>query len=580
MQRSRRTIAGVCLAGMAISAGPAWAQTASQITPQTFRPPVVGGQGSLVIPEGPGLEAPPGAERLNVRLRDVVVEGGLPAMAAATRAITAPLADRTVNAAEIFAVARALEVAYARAGYGLVRVILPAQRIVNGARLRLVVVDGFIERIDVQGVPEAVRGRIAALLGALVGERGITLALIERKLLLASDTPGTILRSTLTAGGTPGASVLVVEAKHRIVTGQLTIDNTLSSALGRVNSGIGVELNSAAGAGEQLYLRASGYPNGGDHGVFANEPLNRSLAAGLVMPLGLDGLTFNLEATNTRATPRAAANGLGSTSSFDRLSARLRYPWIRSRDFTLGSELSFDAQEERVSVITPLSAPISLDRLRIVRVSGDLLWLSPWGGQVTGRVTGSFGINGLGARSAQDATPLLPLSRQGIDASFQKLELSLGYNQQLIEHLAVDLRARAQTSFGQPLARSEQMGLASLTGLSSFDSGTFQGDAGYVVRGEIQSPWQMAIPSGFVVIAPYLFGAYGAVRIERPTVLEAANIHGASYGLGIRMGGAPAGGQSPIGLSQVSFSLEWGRQHRSDNKPTTDRVTFSGAVQF
>ncbi|MFX7764146.1 hypothetical protein ABTK05_21030, partial [Acinetobacter baumannii] len=84
------------------------------------------------------------------------------------------------------------------------------------------------------------------------------------------DTPGTILRSTLTAGGTPGASVLVVEAKHRIVTGQLTIDNTLSSALGRVNSGIGVELNSAAGAGEQLYLRASGYPNGGDHGVFAN----------------------------------------------------------------------------------------------------------------------------------------------------------------------------------------------------------------------------------------------------------------------------------------------------------------------
>ncbi|MFX5668401.1 hypothetical protein ABTE14_19265, partial [Acinetobacter baumannii] len=84
------------------------------------------------------------------------------------------------------------------------------------------------------------------------------------------------------------------------------------------------------------------------------------------MPLGLDGLTFNLEATNTRATPRAAANGLGSTSSFDRLSARLRYPWIRSRDFTLGSELSFDAQEERVSVITPLSAPISLDRLRIV----------------------------------------------------------------------------------------------------------------------------------------------------------------------------------------------------------------------
>ncbi|WP_204322307.1 hypothetical protein, partial [Streptococcus pneumoniae] len=71
-------------------------------------------------------------------------------------------------------------------------------------------------------------------------------------------------------------------ARHRIVSGQLTVDNTLSSALGRINSGIGVELNSAVGAGEQLYFRASGYPNGGDHGLFANEPFNRSLAAGLI----------------------------------------------------------------------------------------------------------------------------------------------------------------------------------------------------------------------------------------------------------------------------------------------------------
>jgi len=553
----------------------AYAQTASQITPPSFRPPPQVNTAGVSIPEGQGLEAPAGAEKLRVKLKDVDVEGGLPDMAEATRKIVAGLAHRTVTAAEIFAAARRLETEYGRAGYALVRVVLPAQKLNDGARLRLVVVDGFLERIDTSTLPERIRGRVEATLAPLVGQRGIKLSAIERKLLLAGDTPGARLRSTLQAGSVRGASVLVIDGKYRPLAGQVTSDNSLSPSLQRWSTGVGVDFNSLLGLGELVYLRAGGYPDGGENGLFTDDPRNRNYAAGIVVPIGHDGLTLNLEATRTRANPTAEPGTLGFGSAFERYSARLRYPWIRSRALTISSELSFDAQNDKLDAVTPISLPIAEDRLRIARLGLDGIWFTPLGGVFIGNVVASFGIDGLGARSAADATPLLPLSRQGADAAFQKLMVSASYSQPLAAHLGLDLFARAQTSFGKPLLQSEQIGLVGANGLSSFDAGALQGDSGYVLRGELSSPWYVPLSGSIISLAPYAFGAVGQVHLEMPTVLETADIIGASYGLGLKVGTALAGDPA-----NASLTLEWGRQHRDDHVPTSDRFSLSGAIQF
>ena len=553
----------------------AFAQTASQITPPTFRPPPGPDTAGVSIPESRGLEAPAGAEKLKVKLAGVHIEGGLADMAGATRKVTAGLSRRTVTAAEIFAVARQLEAEYARAGYVLARVVLPAQKLTNGATLRLVVVDGFLERIDTSNLPERIRGRVEATLAPLVGQKGIKLSAIERKLLLAGDTPGARLRSTLKAGSTMGASVLVIDGKYRPIGGQISVDNSLPPSLQRWSTGVGIDFNSLLGLGELVYLRAGGYPNGGDQGLFSEDPRNRNYAAGIVLPIGYDGLTLNLEASRTRANPNAEPGSLGFGSEFERYSARLRYPWIRSRALTVSSELSFDAQNDYLDAVTPISLPIAEDRLRIIRLGTDATWFTPLGGVFVGGVTASFGIDGLGARIAADATPLLPLSRQGADAKFQKLEVSASYSQPLADHLGVDLFARAQTSFGKPLLQSEQIGLTGTTGLSSFDAGALQGDSGYVVRGELSSPWYMPFTGGVVQLSPYVFGAVGEVRLEMPTVLESASITGASCGLGIKLGTAFASD-----AINSNLTLEWGRQHRNDRKSDSDRFSLSGAIQF
>ncbi|PWC55056.1 peptide transporter [Azospirillum sp. TSO22-1] len=565
----------------------AQAQSASQITPRSFEPapPVRGGE--IVIPEGTGPETPPGADALFVDIVGVTVEGGLPELRAQEQAIAGELTGKRVSAADLFAAARALEQAYVAAGYGLARVVLPAQRLKDGAVLRLVVVDGYVEQVDTDALPSAVHRRVADLLAPLVGRRGLTMADIERRLLLAGDTPGTVLRSTLVPGPKPGASVLVIEARHQPVTGFLSGDNTLAEELGTYTASVGLDLNSPAGHGELVYLRASGWPSGGSAGFFAGQPRNRMLAAGVTVPLGDDGLTANLEVTDARATPAMHAGGLGSTSVFSRVSARLNYPLVRGRDVTVTLQTVFDAEQERVSAAGPVIQDLSLDRLRVLRGGGVLLWYAPGNGVVTARLTGSFGIGGLGARHAPpDGADATPLSRQGAGPVFQKLEIGAGYTQPLLPHLAVDLAARAQTAFNHAMANAEQISLANATGLSPLPSGKIQGDSGFVLRGELQFPVAatVALPSigpdadGYdagTVLTPYLFGAYGSATLAHPTALEKGTGRGTAYGLGLRLGAAVR-----TSFSAMHLSLEYGRYQLDDGSGDGNRLTFTSSLQF
>ena len=64
----------------------------------------------------------------------------------------------------------------------------------------------------------------------------MTQAEIERRLLLAGDTPGVILRSTLAPGQTEGGAVLVIDAKYQAISETLAFDNSLSELIDRLCS--------------------------------------------------------------------------------------------------------------------------------------------------------------------------------------------------------------------------------------------------------------------------------------------------------------------------------------------------------
>lgn len=562
-----------------VGAVPALAQTASQITPPSFRPSQSQSGSALVFSGQPGLGTPAGAERLTVRLSGIAIENVPPGFSAEASALEARLVGRRIAASEIFAAARELEGAFVRAGSVLVRVVLPAQTIKDGNRLRLVVVNGFIERVDYRNLPEPTRARVSALIEPLVGRRDLTLGEIERRLLIAGDTPGVALRSTLAPSASTGGTTLILEAKYRPVTGFFGGDNTVGRALGGFTIGGGVDANTVFGQGETLYLRALGHPGGNDAtgigSLFSDDPRLRTLSGGFVLPLGTDGLTLNVEGTNSRTAPRFR-NLIQSNSEYERLAIRLRYPWLRSRTANFFTEAAFDATREGIGLVLPATTlPLSLDRLRILRISGDGDLRLEGGGLVVGRGTVSFGLDALGARGAADATPLLPLSRLGADADFRKFDAAMTLTQPVSDALVVALYARGQTSFGQPLPRSEQIGTASFQELSTFDAGSLAGDSGWVVRGELSSPFA-ATPDGLPVsVAPYVFGATGMLYLERPTILENASLQVSSLGLGVRLGGLLAA-DGP----HASLTLEFGRRFRDDALPDSNRFTILGSLRF
>ncbi|TYC59803.1 ShlB/FhaC/HecB family hemolysin secretion/activation protein [Rhodobacterales bacterium] len=564
-------------AGMLAAVGvPVSAQTASQITRESYAPVVRGTSGGgLILPQVSGPEAPAGADSLHVTPSGLEVSGGFDELESETKTIEAGFAGKRVSAADLFKAADELEAAYARAGYLLVRVSLPPQTIENGAPLRLVVTDGFLSGVDAAALPARVQRHVKAFIAPLVGKRRLTRGDLERQLLLAGDTPGLMLRSTLAAGDTPGATVLVLSGRQDPVTGSVSIDNSMNEDLGTVSMGLNVNFNSVLGFGETGYLHLGGYP-GFNGDLLTDDPRNRQAVAGVTLPLGTSGAWFNLEAVDSRTHPTSELDFV-LKDVYQRLSAKLGYPWVRSRAFNTSSIVGFDlSHEDQTLVFGPADYDFASDRLRVLRLSQTADGITPWGAALSGRMAVSFGLDGLGARTP---TAELPGTSYGAEPSFQKLEATFGYVQGFADNrLQLSVSAKAQTSFGEALFASEQFGLGGADWLSAFESGGFEGDAGAAVRGELSLPTVVHLPglgSDYgAVAAPYAFAAAGVSKLENPTALEEAITRAVSFGGGVRM--ALSRKASPIG---ANLKLEYAHGAASDNTPE-DRFNIGLVARF
>ena len=143
----------------------------SQVTPENLRPAAPNAPGPPQISRGEPLKVPAGAESLSFIVRHVAIEGVFPEFDSETRAFVHAVQGHRVSVANIYELANVMEEAYARAGYVLARVTVPEQRLNDHGSLRIVVVDGFIEKVQVDNVPERVRALVAARTASLVGRR-------------------------------------------------------------------------------------------------------------------------------------------------------------------------------------------------------------------------------------------------------------------------------------------------------------------------------------------------------------------------------------------------------------------------
>jgi hemolysin activation/secretion protein len=527
-----------CSGALAQSPAPA----PSLVQPPTIATPPASTR--ITLPQiAAGSTVPDAAKKLTFILTGIDIEGEFDEIAIARKEAAATLLGKSVTVADLFGLADKLQQAYVRAGYPLVRIVILPQELDRHARVKLRVIDGYVEKFDTSTLSGTLATRVAAVLAPLLNKRRLTQNELERKLLIAGDTPGLVLNATFAAGSAVGGSVLVLSGRYRPVSASLYLDNGMPKSFGEWQAATYFSLNNLTGFGEQLSISIAGLP---DNDFVTPYPTRRYLGANLAVPLGIDGWRFELGVTDGRTTPRVDAI-FASQGIFRQGRAKLAYDVVKRRDTELSFNARFDLTEEQVStLITTPATPLSLDRTRVPRVGLDgILRLRESGTTLTYTATYSHGINALGARSIADATPLLPLSRQGADAEFSKLDGRIDVMQTLPENLFLSAGLAGQTSFGRPMLTSEQFPIIGANMLSGFAAGTLAGDTGWVGRGEFGWSTQLPFLAEPHAIVPYVFAATGERRYEMPTILEIPVIRANNYGGGMRFQLAPQAPDAP-----------------------------------
>jgi hemolysin activation/secretion protein len=555
----------------------------SQVAPPVIAPP--SGGGHIAIPQVPaGAQIPPEAKKLTFKLIGFDIKGEFEELVAQRKELEAPLVGKRITVAQVFEFADQLQQIYAKAGYPLARVILLPQEFEGATRIKLRVIDGFVERLNLDALPWQVQHRVAAVLAPLQFKTHLQQSELERQLLIAGEAPGLVLNATFAPGKEIGGSILVLTGRYRAVSLSVYGDNDMPVVFGTGQGVVTATANSWLGLGEQLTVNTAGLPDADFDSEF---PTRRYLGGIFSIPIGIDGWKFEIGGTDGITTPRvdptAATKGI-----YNEGYAKLSYELLKRRDYELALYEQLDAANETIeSIVSAPPLPLSEDRVRPLRTGANGIWrLRESGTTVTYGAQYSHGFDWLGARTAADTgvplsecnsvASLLPLSRQCADAVFDKLNGQVEIDQALQQDFFANLYAAGQDSFHRALVTSEQFDIDGTKLLSGFTAGSLPGDTAWVVRGELGRSITTTGPSGSVVWMPYIFQATGERILEDPTALEIGSVHATNYGAGMRMNVMPPSPDMPNAYGFV----EWSRRYTNDTPLNGDRILTGFLLQY
>ena len=568
-QQRRRPVFIVFSVCSVLSASAAAAQgiNPTELAPAAAPAPSRGVVRSAASP-GRSLEAPRNADKTFVAVRRVAIDGAFPEMAEQNAALTGKLQGRRVSLAQIYEAAQELQAAYAKA-YPFARVSIPSQNLQSG-EIRVVVVDGYVEKLDLSGVPEHSRELVRERLEPLIGQRHLTLEAYQRRTMVIGYLSGVSGVASSRPGTTADGNILEIRATENRVSAVIAVDNRLPKYFGPWQFSQSVALNNALGLGEQIAVSTASGPDFNRY--FDGTAKSQAYVGDVTVPIGIDGLTAGAGYLSARSrpsplplvfSPLQEVAGERSASRFERAYVRVAYPLILTaeRSLKVGATLEHTDNQVRVG---PSPAgftefrgwvfEVNHDRYDAVRLvaegTSEIPW--GWGGNASGLAVFS---QGLGGRTDWGSPLLVPgLSRPGAGPTFSKLAARGIARLNLPEAFQLLLIARGQTSFGQPLMIAENFSLDGSMAVSGYAAGSLNVDRGVTLRTELSKPFAFELLGTQNVVSPYVFYAWGRGVHEWAFTGEFKRIRAETVGLGFRADTNITG--SPYGKS---LALEFGK---------------------
>ena len=412
--------------------------------------------------------------------------------------------------------------------FPLVRVILPKQELKpDGATIFFKVINGFIEKVNLEKVPKIQRKSVFRYLREIKNKKNLKDSLLERKLLLASQVAGLKLNSAFAPGSVEGATILVVEAEHKLISGSINFNNNQSEELGRQLGILQTTINSPFGYGEGLTMFGLARPTIKGMKGSGNSVTIRGGGLSLSYPLGDNGLSTNFSYSESMTRPGVDVASLGIESNMKSGSFGLTYP-IRLRvdsSWTLRGNITWTDELQQTNT-TGIDQILSHDRLTSLR-----LGLSYFGcpkGCIYFDSEVSRGLD-IASRSASEATDI-PLSRASGTSQFHHIRINSSYSFYVLTSYLIKLGIGGQFT-DDALLNSEQSSIVGMDRISALTSGAISGDKIWFVRGELSR--NLSVLKN-ISIKPYFYSAVGVAYLNRPTAAENKETAAKSLGVGLQ----------------------------------------------
>lgn len=501
---------------------PSFGQPAPRL-PQDAAPapqPAAPELGLLIDRERFAEQVPAGAQAVTLRLTGIDLSGNTRLPTSQFEPLWAGLLGRDITLATVFDLAARISAAYREAGYVLSQALVPQQDInPAGGRVRIRVAEGFVSLITVQdSVPGA--QRIRRMLDPVRSERPLTLATLERCLLLVGDLPGLRTQALLRAGRAANAAELELVVERDTQAFSLALHNRTAASVGPLRLEASAEQRGLLGDFDRHALRWVGA---------GNDRLNLIAYQGDA-PLGVAGASLVWSASASRSRPRA-----GALFQFDARSRNaslgLGYPVVRSRQANLSLRTALTAYNGASEIADGL--PVSKEQIRAVRLGLNADFSDALAGINLLEIELARGLSGLGASRPGDAL----LARAGSDPQFTKATLYAARLQSLGGEWAL-LAALTTQHAAVPLTSSEQFGLGGDAFLRAYDPSELLGDSGAAAKIELRYNTVVNTFVGGVGATVYGFYDAGSVTLLGAAGTASSRQSAAAAGLGLRWSGS------------------------------------------